>query len=82
MTSVFNASVFIQQASGAIHSKEEREKRPAFILLEHQSILQGVGGFIRYCTLHKNQPVVNDQTLACEAGIDLIQDPGAACSVL
>lgn len=84
VTSVFNTSVFSQLASGAIHTTEEREKGKLLFFLNITAFYRvlGVLGATLLCWIYKNQPVVNDQTLVCEAGIDLVQDPGAAWELL
>ncbi len=51
VTSMFNASVFSQQASGAIHSTEEREKGELLFFLNITAFYRVLGGFIRCCTL-------------------------------
>ncbi len=86
MTSTFNASLFSQQASGAIHSTEERERGELLFFLNITAFYKVLGGLLGAALLcwklYINQPVFNDQTLVCEAGIDLIQDPGAAWELL
>lgn len=86
MTSMLNASVFSQQASGAIHSTEEREKGELLFFLNITAFYKVLGGLLGAALLcwrlYINQPVVNDQTWVCEAGIDLMQDPGAAGELL
>lgn len=51
VTSMFNASVFSQQASGTIHSTEEREKGELLFFLNITAFYRVLGGFIRCCTL-------------------------------